>query len=211
MDGRLFTPFSMGVFASRLSGKSVFTKNLLLAQKEMIEKPFRKVIWIYKTWQEDLFKELTNRDFEIEFLDDLPNFDSMGKQENTVIVIDDFMAEASNSTQVQSLFTRGRHLGLSVIYLSQNLFHKGKHSRDLSLNMDYIVLFKNVRDATQISHLARQMYPNNSKFLISAYEQATREPYNHLFLDLKPNGNESLRVRGDILNKIQIIYLPKNL
>ncbi|MEE8289665.1 MAG: ATPase/DNA packaging protein [Nitrosomonadaceae bacterium] len=126
MDARLVTPFSMGVFASRLSGKSVFTKNLLLAQERMILSPFTKVIWVYKTWQEELFKDLNEQTiFEIEFLDDLSNFEAMGKQENTVIIIDDFMSEASNSTQVQALFTRGRHLGLSVIYLSQNLFHKG--------------------------------------------------------------------------------------
>ena len=204
MDGNLIAPFSMGVFASRLSGKSVFTKNLLL--KEIISPPVKKVVWVYKTWQ-PMFDELNM--LNIEFLDDLPNFETMGK--DTLIVIDDFMSEASNSKQVQSLFTRGRHLGLSVIYLSQNLFHQGKYSRDMSLNMDYIVLFKNVRDATQIGHLARQMYPQNSKFLLWAYNDATSQPYGHLFLDLKPNGNESLRVRGNILDEHQTVYVPKNL
>ena len=213
MDARLITPFSMGVFASRLSGKSVFTKNLLLDQKRMISPPFKRVIWIYKTWQEELFNELIKQtEFEMEFLDDLPNFDTMGKQENTAIVIDDFMSEASNSVQVQALFTRGRHLGLSIIYLSQNLFHNGKYSRDMSLNMDYLVLFKKIRDASQIGHLARQMFPRNSKFLIWAFQDATRTPYSHLFLDLKPDGNESLRVRGNILNReYQAVYIPKNL
>jgi hypothetical protein len=77
--------------------------------------------------------------------------------------------------------------------------------------MDYIVLFKNVRDATQISHIARQMYPNNTKFLMKAYEDATQRTYGHLFLDLKPNGEQSLRVRGNIFNDFQSIYVPKNL
>ena len=108
----------------------------------MISIPFLKVIWVYKSWQDVLCKQLLCQSlFEINFLDDLPNFDAMGKQENALIVIDDYMNEASNSAQVQSLFTRWRHRGLSVIYLAQNLFHKGKYSRDLSLNMDYIVLF----------------------------------------------------------------------
>ena len=200
----------MGVFASRLSGKSVFTKNLLLQQNRMISTPFKKVIWVYKSWQDELFKQILSQSlFEIDFLDDLPNFDAMGKQENTLIVIDDYMNEASNSSQVQTLFTTGRHLGLSVIYLAQNLFHKGKYSRDLSLNMDYIVLFKNVRDSSQIGHLARQMFPRNSKFLIWAFQDATQKPYGHLFLDLKPNGLESLRVRGNILDEYQAVYIPK--
>ncbi len=45
MDARIQTPFSMGVFGCRNSGKSFFTKNLLLS--DLIS--FKKVIWIYKT------------------------------------------------------------------------------------------------------------------------------------------------------------------
>ena len=116
------------------------------------------------------------------------------------------MNEASNSTQVQSLFTRGRHLGLSVIYLAQNLFHKGKYSRDLSLNMDYIVLFKKCEIRVKLAIL--QIFSRNSKFLVWAFQDATQKPYGHLFLDFKPNGLESLMVRGNILGEYQT---PKNL
>ena len=211
MEGRLIAPFSMSIFASRQSGKTVFTKNLLLNQERLISPPFKKVIWVYKTWQDSL-NELQNGDFEIQFVDDLPNFDGMSKQENTVIVIDDLMAEAAQSDQVQALFTRGRHLNLSVIYLAQNLFHKGKHSRDISLDTDYMILFKNARDASQITHLSRQMYPHNSKFLTWAFHDATKEPYSYLFLDLKPYTSESLRVRSNILNEqYQTVYIPKSL
>ena len=213
MEGRLLAPFSMGIFASRQSGKTMFTKQLLLNQDRLISPPFKKVIWVYKTWQENIFNELQNQTlFEIQFMDDLPNFDVMSKQENTVVVIDDLMVEAARNDQVHALFTRGRHLNLSVIYLAQNLFHKGKHSRDMSLNMDYMILFKNARDASQIMHLSRQMYPSNSKFLTWAFHDATKEPYSYLFLDLKPYTDESLRVRSDILNEqYQTVYIPKNL
>ena len=145
-------------------------------------------------------------------MDDLPNFDVMGKQENTVVVIDDLMVEAAQNDQVQALFTRGHHLNLSVIYLAQNLFHKGKHSRDMSLNMDYMILFKNTRDASQIMHLSRQMYPSNSKFLTWAFHDATKDPCSYLFQDLKPYTNESICIRSDILNEqYQTVYTPKSL
>ena len=72
MDARLVTPFSMEVFASRLSGKSAFAKNLLLQQNRMISVPFKKVLWVYKTWQDELFQELLSQTmFEMEFLDAL--------------------------------------------------------------------------------------------------------------------------------------------
>ena len=136
----------------------------------------------------------------------------MGMQDNTVIIIDDSMTEASENNEVQSLFTRGRHLNFSIIYLAQNLFYQGKHSRSISLNTEYLILLKNVRDKSQISHLARQMYPSNSKFLKWAYQDATKNQYGYLFLDLKPYTDESLRVRSNILNETyQTIYIPTNL
>ncbi len=134
----------------------------------------------------------------------------MGKQENIAIVIDDYFVEAANNNQVLALFSRGRHLNLSIILLSQNLFHKGKYARDMSLNMEYIVIFKNVRDASQIRHHGQQMYPENKDFLVNAYRDATKEPYSHLLLDLRANSLESLRVRAKVLNNVQTIYLPKN-
>ena len=150
--------------------------------------------------------------FEVEFIDDIPNFDAMGKQENTLIVLDDLQTEASKNAQVCALFTRGRHLNFSVIYLSQNLFHQGKYSRDMTLNLDYIVLLKNPRDLSQIKTLGQQMYPHSKHFLPWAYNDAVNnEEYSHLVLDLKPYTDNSLRVRSKIFEQYPIIYIPRNL
>ena len=68
MDARLISPFYMGVFASILSEKSVFVKKILLQQNRIISTPFKMVIWIYKTWQHELFKELLSQTlFELTF------------------------------------------------------------------------------------------------------------------------------------------------
>jgi hypothetical protein len=45
----------------------------------------------------------------------------------------------------------------------QNTFSKGKENRTMSINTQYIVLFKNPRDQIGPAILARQMYPSNSK------------------------------------------------
>ena len=51
------------------------------------------------------------------------------------------------SKQVCDLFTKGSHQrNISVILLTQNLFHQGRYCRDISLNSKYLVLLKNVRD-----------------------------------------------------------------
>ena len=65
---------------------------------------------------------------------------------NNLIILDDMMDNATQDKRVSQLFTRGRHDNLSVIYLTQNLFHKNQ--TEISLNSDYMVIFKNPRDKT---------------------------------------------------------------
>ena len=157
-----------------------------------------------------MLKEKAAR-LNIEFLDDLPNFEEIGRQENTAIVIDDYFVDAANNNQVLALFCRGLHLNISIILLSQNLVQRGKYARDMSLNMDYIVIFKNVRDVTQIRHLGQQMYPENKDFLVNSFRDATKEPYTNLFLGLRSNNLDALRVRANVLNNFQTVYLQKKL
>jgi len=55
------------------------------------------------------------------------------------------------------------------------------------------------------------MYPNNTKFLNWAFKDATKAPFTYLFLDLRPDTDESIRVRANILGEYQIVYIPKSL
>ena len=54
------------------------------------------------------------------------------------------------------------------------------------------------------------MYPGKSQFLIEAYQDATKNPHGYLFIDLKPNTNELLRIRTGILPQdTHYVYLSK--
>jgi len=64
------------------------------------------------------------------------------------------------SKQVCELFTLGsHHRNISVILITQNLFHQGRIFRDISLNTHYILALKNIRDKKQFMYLAGQVYP----------------------------------------------------
>ena len=94
------------------------------------------------------------------------------------------------------LFTKiSHHRNISVILITQNLFHQGKFFRDISLNAKHIVVFENVRYRKQFSHLARQVLPHDSKGLSDAYLNATEEPLGYLVLDLSQDTNDRLRFR----------------
>ena len=126
------------------------------------------------------------------------------------------MQSASWNQLVKNLFTNGRHLNLSVAFVSQNLFYTGKKCSTISLNSTYIVVFKNPGDQSQICHLACQMFPSKPKFLQVAYEDATKDPYQYLFSDFHLNSPEFAIARGnifpyDLLDNSCCLYLPNDM
>ena len=97
---------------------------------------------------------------------------------------------------LSELFTKGsHHRNISLVLITQNLFHQGPSSRDISLNSKYIVVFKNPRDKTQIVHLARQVYPENISSFHKTYLEACKDPHSYLFLDLTQSIYDLLRFR----------------
>ena len=79
------------------------------------------------------------------------------------------MHEVVDDKNVLNLFTVGSHYrNISVIFLTQNVYEKGKYARSISLNSHYFILFKNRRDQAQITHLARQIFSGIFLFFTSA-------------------------------------------
>ena len=58
-----------------------------------------------------------------------------------------------------------------------------------------MVVFKNTRDTSQITNLARQIYPGRMKFVQEAFNDPTAVPYDYLLIDLKQETPEDLRLR----------------
>ena len=110
---------------------------------------------------------------------------------------------------ITNLFTKGsHHRNISVIYIVQNLFNTNKEHRTISLNAHYLVIFKNPRDASQIVHLAKQMYPGQTRYVQEAFNLATREPHGYLLVDLKQFTPDNLRMRSHIFpGEMQEVYI----
>lgn len=98
-------------------------------------------------------------------------------------------------------------------YISQNLFHKNKENRTLSLNSQYMVAFKNARDMSKITHLAKQAFPGRVKYVQESFADATKRPYGYLLFDLKATTPDDLRLRTNIFEvegRTPYVYLPKH-
>ena len=86
------------------------------------------------------------------FVKRLPEFENP-KNSRTIIVLDDLM-DSAYYTKVSELFTKwSYHRNISLVLITQNLFHQVPSARDISLKNKYTVVFKILKDKTQIVHL----------------------------------------------------------
>ncbi len=202
MDPRLQHPFTCVIGGPTGSGKSWFVTRLLTHAQNMIQPAPDKVVWCYGEWQ-PLYATLKH----VDFVEGLPDINKL--QPRTLVVVDDLMAETDD--RITKLFTKtSHHRDISVIYIVQNIFNRHKEHRTISLNAQYMVLFKNPRDASVISHLGKQLYPGNNKYFQEVFHDATAKAYGYIFIDLKQTTPEHLRLRTQIFpNEVQFVYLRK--
>lgn len=198
-------PFTCLVAGSSGSGKTFFVQKMIESKKDMIHPTPERIVWAYSIWQ-PIFDTMPG----VEFVEGLPEADIFDPRTNNLLVIDDLQGEENKS--VCKWFTKvSHHKNVSVFYLVQNLFDKSKEHRTISLNSHYMVLFKNPRDASQITHLAQQMYPTNVRFMQESYRDATAtKAHSYLLVDAKQNTDPEYRLRTTIFpGEIEHVYLPR--
>lgn len=203
-------PFTCTVAGPTQSGKTWLLKKILLQNILLFDKPPDNIIYCYSVWQNNYesFYEITPK---IKFNQGLPDIDDLNSIENNLIILDDLMRECEEDKSIQKLFTiDSHHRNISVFFITQNIFSKGKFTRTLNLNSHYLILFNNPRDKLQINVLARQMFPNKVNFLMEAYDDAASKPHGYLFIDLKQSTENRNRIQSGItIDEDRIIYTPK--
>jgi hypothetical protein len=220
MDGFDFClkhPFTCMVSGPTSCGKTNFVFRLL--HSDLICPAPSKVLYFYGQYQPLFDKFKSTLGDRIVFIPGVPgSAESILKDHNLVnctipklFVLDDIMLASAKDDNVAQLFMRGsHHLGISVLYLTQNLFNQGKQARNISLNCHYMVLFKNPRDNQQIQVLARQVYPQRPRVLTESFEDATVRPYGYLMLNLRPDINDKHRLLTNVLpgEGTTTVYVP---
>jgi hypothetical protein len=107
--------------------------------------------------------------------------------------------DRSYSKDVGVLFNRGsHHRNISVIFITQNVFHQGRNCRDISLNTIYLVLSKNVRDKSQFTCLANQVNPENNSGLFRAYLDEMKRAHVYLLLDISQDSEDRHLFRRNV-------------
>jgi len=183
-DIRLKENFKLFISGPSRCGKTFFVSDLLDNIETFAKEPPKKIIYVYKVWQSK-FDEM--RSLVHVFLEDCESILEKIQERATgqpVLVIFDDLINSKSLVDIATLFTvDGRHMNMSLVFLTQRMFVNNEHFRQISQNCDYFVIFKNPRNSSEIRTLAQQLTPG-SLDLIDIYMQATKDPFSYLFINL---------------------------
>src|SRR5678816_151433 len=178
----------------------------LLSELEIFEELPVKIIWCYNVFQAK-FNEYKNLIHFHEGIYDVKSLENI--KGHKVIILDDLMHKVN--IEVAETFTvYSHHLNISVFFITQNIFHQSKHMRSISLNTQYLILFGQRRDMSQINVLASQMFPLQRKEFLKVYKEVTSIPHGYLMCELHPKNTYRVLLRANILPyEIETVYIPE--
>ena len=201
--------FSLMVVGPSQSGKTYFVQQMLENNRIVYEEQRSiRIHWCYNQWQ-DRYDELRKSlGKSIRFQRGLPelseDLSEINTRYNNIIILNDLMAEATDSPVVARLFTQGRHRNASVILLLQNMFPKGKFNTDISRNAQYLALFRSPSDRKQIGIIGERMFDKNRVHFMNAYYKETEKPFGYLLVDNKPDTPADKQVLGDLFGDCRV-------
>ena len=211
-------PFSLLVSGPTSSGKTYWVYKFLTELRSLVRdetKLPKKVLFCYSVDQE-LYRQMKESVENIIFYEGLPSLEviyEVSDGEPLLVVLDDLIQKIVDNSDMLLLFTQGsHHKNISVIFMTQNLYHTGKNARTIALNVKYLVLFANPRDTLQIKYLGRQLFSYNSNRLYEAYmDSISTRKWGYLLVDLNHDTPDWARLRTNILpNEVGpvIVYQP---
>ena len=195
------------------SGKSTFLFELLKCADVIFEIPPKRIFYCYGIYQ-NLYDRMKKDISNIEFFNGLPLLENLENwavnNAHNIIVLDDLMGRASESTNIADLFTQySHHLNFTVFFITQNVYSSGKQFRTISLNSHYFILFKNQRDKMQIQTFGKQLFLGELEYFMDAYTRAVNRKYGYLVIDISPHSNPLYKLRTDILpDQTTVVYRP---
>ena len=200
-DIRLKENFKLFVSGPSRCGKTFFISELLENIETFAKDPPETILYIYKIWQTkfDEMKSVVDG-----FIEDNENVVHQLKElalGQRVFVIFDDLINSKSLVDIATLFTvDGRHMNMSMAFLTQRMFVNNEHFRQISQNCDYFCVFKNPRNSSEIRTLAQQLTPG-SLDLVEIYKEATKNPFSYLLINLTQECDPSVKYLSHIFDE----------
>tara|TARA_R110001592_G_scaffold2489_4_gene14641 strand:+ start:1104 stop:1787 length:684 start_codon:yes stop_codon:yes gene_type:complete len=185
-------PFRMIVCAPSGSGKSNFLLNLIEKYSKG-KGTFHSVHLICRSKCEPLYEYLEDKTKKkikiLEGVKEIPDINKFDKEQNHLVIFDDLVLEKDQS-KINEFYIRGRKKGVSICYLSQSFYKVPKVIRS---NCNYFVILKlsGKRDLNLI--MSEFELGIDKQELLEIYEDATKEKFNILLIDVEAEKNQKFR------------------
>jgi hypothetical protein len=211
-DIRLKENFKLFISGPSRCGKTFYVSELLENIESFAKEPPETVLYVYKIWQSKFDEMKTVVDL---FVEDNENVIQQIKEVSLgqrIFVIFDDLINSKSLADIATLFTvDGRHMNMSMAFLSQRMFVNNEYFRQISQNCDYFCVFKNPRNSSEIRTLAQQLTPG-SLGLIEIYKEATKSPFSYLFINLTQECNIKVKYLSHLFNEnhsVQVYQLKE--
>ena len=203
-DLRLKNNFKLFLSGPSGCGKTTLMVDLIKNMNKIAMQPPKIVVYYFKTWQSKF--DMLKNEYGVTFMEDNEAMiEQLKRLQSPALVIFDDMINSDNLRHIAQLFTvYGRHLDLSLAFLSQRLFNNNEFFRQISQNSDYLAVFKNPRNSMDIRILGGQMTPK-SDGLIRVYKKATVKPYSYLFINLTQEAIPQLMFVSDLFSSDHVV------
>ena len=213
-DATIRVPFSLLINGPSGCGKTDFTIQLLKERKNLIDKDINNICWFYSLETKSV------KNFAIEFKDKIPITFVKGLPENiedyiddtktNLFIFDDLMDQATQSSVISDLFTKGsHHRNISIILIVQDFFYNGNSNsgfrKTISRNANLLCLFCNYLDSSSISTIGARIMPKRVPLFLNIFKKACSES-RYLFIDGKHDSDGDIRLRTDIFGDHQKVF-----
>ena len=121
------------------------------------------------------------------------------KGSKTLAIFDDIIFEPRTMKIAAESFVRARHLGVSLFFLSQNLYLQSKEFRVIGLNVTHVFLLR-CRDTKQIYLYGKSFLQDRQvPFFVELFKRVVlKTKYSHLLIDFTADCDSPLMLRSHI-------------
>lgn len=202
-DTRFNNKSTITISGPSQSGKTTLVEKIVQLREHLFKDPIQHVQWFCA------YPPTTKLD-GVTYSIGIPHNILQTIEPHSLVIVDDFMKELTNSNELTSMMTKAvHHLPMTLIYITQNLFQKGTDTKTRRMNTNYLILFKNPHDKAQVDYIGRQMYPKDKLFLSTVFDDATRKiPYSYILIDCQQATPDEIRIRTNITESPMKVYIP---
>ncbi len=197
MSIKFFATSNILVIGASQSGKT--TAVLKIIQQKLIEPMPTKIFYLYGAHQpfmDEWKKDKSNP--AVEFIKGL-NLEVVDEyDEPKLLIIDDLILEL-NRDLAQHFIAGSHHKRVTTIFISHSIYLNNELYRLISNNSQYILLFKNKRNFSQVARLGRQILGSEYERLTEAYKYIG--PYEFVLLSFHTLIPEDLLVTTNFFGK----------